>query len=182
MLFVYPAIFHKEDESYWVEFPDLKGCNTYGSTIPEAMEMAQEALGGYLLSLLEHGDNIASPSDISAIHTLSEQGDTRCLCPLRIESQERPVMNTIIRDASLEDAERILEIYGYYVKNTAITFEYDVPTLPEFQERIKNTRKRYPYLVIEQDGIIQGYAYAGAFIGRAACDWSCETTVQFRKE
>lgn len=44
ILFVYPAIFHKEDESYWVEFPDLKGCNTYGSTIPEAMEMAQEAL------------------------------------------------------------------------------------------------------------------------------------------
>ena len=65
MLFVYPAIFHKEDESYWVEFPDLKGCNTYGSTIPEAMEMAQEALTGYLLSLLEHGDNIASPSDIN---------------------------------------------------------------------------------------------------------------------
>ena len=32
------------------------------------MEMAQEALTGYLLSLLEHGDNIASPSDISAIH------------------------------------------------------------------------------------------------------------------
>lgn len=86
-------------------------------------------------------------------------------------------MNTIIRDASLEDAERILEIYGYYVKNTAITFEYDIPTLPEFQERIKNTRKRYPYLVIEQDGTIQGYAYAGAFIGRAACDWSCEMTV-----
>lgn len=68
MLFVYPAIFHKEEDSYWVEFPDLKGCNTYGSTIPEAMEMAQEALTAYLLSLLEHGDNIATPSDISAIH------------------------------------------------------------------------------------------------------------------
>lgn len=68
MLFVYPAIFHKEDESYWVEFPDLKGCNTYGSTIPESMEMAQEALTGYLLSLLEHGDTIASPSDISSFH------------------------------------------------------------------------------------------------------------------
>lgn len=48
MLFVYPAIFHKEDESYWVEFPDLKGCNTYGSIIPEAMEMAQEAFTGFL--------------------------------------------------------------------------------------------------------------------------------------
>ena len=69
MLFVYPAIFHREDGSFWVEFPDLKGCNTYGSTIPEAMEMAQEALTGYLLSLLEHGDDLASPSDISAIHT-----------------------------------------------------------------------------------------------------------------
>ena len=37
--------------------------------------------------------------------------------------------------------------------------------------------KRYPYLVIEQDGIIQGYAYAGAFVNRAAYDWSCEMTV-----
>ena len=35
MLFVYPAIFHKEDESYWVEFPDLKGCQTYGGTLNE---------------------------------------------------------------------------------------------------------------------------------------------------
>ena len=30
MLFVYPAIFHKETDSYWVEFPDLEGCHTYG--------------------------------------------------------------------------------------------------------------------------------------------------------
>lgn len=37
--------------------------------------------------------------------------------------------------------------------------------------------KRYPYLVIEKDGAIQGYAYAGAFVGRAAYDWSCELTV-----
>lgn len=66
MLFVYPATFHKENESYWVEFPDLKGCYSSGSTIPETMEMAQEALTGYLLTLLEHGDNIAAPSDISA--------------------------------------------------------------------------------------------------------------------
>lgn len=87
-------------------------------------------------------------------------------------------MNTvIIRDATLEDAERILEIYAYYVKNTAITFEYDVPTLFEFQNRMKNIMERYPYLVIEKNGIIQGYAYAGAFVGRAAYNWSCELTV-----
>jgi len=65
MLFVYPAIFHKEEETYWVEFPDLQGCYSFGSTIPETMEMAQEALTGYLLTLLEHGDRIATLSGIS---------------------------------------------------------------------------------------------------------------------
>ena len=84
---------------------------------------------------------------------------------------------TIIRDVKPEDTRRLLEIYTYYVENTAITFEYDVPTLEEFQRRIDNTQKRYPYIVIEKDGQVCGYAYAGAFVGRAAYDWSCEMTV-----
>ncbi len=86
-------------------------------------------------------------------------------------------MNIAVRSAKIEDAECILNIYSYYVKNTAITFEYDVPTLLEFQRRMKETMKKYPYLVIEKDGMIQGYAYAGVFKGRAAYDWSCELTV-----
>lgn len=53
MLFVYPAIFHKEKEDFRVEFPDLEGCHTYGSSISETMEAAQEALASYLLTLLE---------------------------------------------------------------------------------------------------------------------------------
>lgn len=68
MLFVYPAIFHEEGNTYWVEFPDLEGCHTYGSSINETMEAAQEALAGYLLTLLEQGAPIASPSDISSLH------------------------------------------------------------------------------------------------------------------
>lgn len=68
MLFVYPAIFHKEDDAFWVEFPDLAGCHTYGSSITETMGAAQEALAGYLLTLLEQEKEIASPSDISTIH------------------------------------------------------------------------------------------------------------------
>ncbi len=66
MLFVYPAIFHKEKDSYWVEFPDLEGCHTYGNSIVESMEAAQEALSGYLLTLLEQGKAIAAPSDVSS--------------------------------------------------------------------------------------------------------------------
>ena len=72
-----------------------------------------------------------------------------------------------IRNAEITDAERLVEIYGYYVKNTAITFEYDIPSLTEFRQRMEQTMRRYPYIVIEQDGVIQGYAYAGAFVGRA---------------
>lgn len=82
-----------------------------------------------------------------------------------------------VRDATLDDAESILKIYDYYVKNTAITFEYDTPSLAEFQSRMKEIMKRYPYLVILQNGEIKGYAYARKFVGRAAYDWSCELTV-----
>ena len=44
-----------------------------------------------------------------------------------------------IRKASENDAEELLGIYAPYVKNTAITFEYDVPTLENFRSRIKST-------------------------------------------
>lgn len=82
-----------------------------------------------------------------------------------------------VQNASMSDAKRILEIYSYYVQNTAITFEYEVPSLDEFKERMESIMRRYPYLVILKDGRIEGYAYAGAFVGRAAYDWSCETTI-----
>ena len=68
MLKVYPAILHKE-AGYWVEFPDLEGCQTCGSTLEETMELAQEALGLYLVSLIENGQEIPAPSSISDITT-----------------------------------------------------------------------------------------------------------------
>ena len=65
-----------------------------------------------------------------------------------------------IRVARVEDAKELLGIYAYYVKNSSLTFEYEVPTLEEFQSRISNTLKTYPYLVAELDNKIVGYAYA----------------------
>ena len=85
--------------------------------------------------------------------------------------------NIVIRSASVNDAEALLNIYAYYVENTAITFEYKVPTVEEFQQRIANTLKKYPYLVAEKEGTILGYAYAGVFKDRAAYDWSAEVTI-----
>ncbi len=82
-----------------------------------------------------------------------------------------------IRAASPADGAELLAIYAPYVKNTAITFDYDVPTLEEFVRRMEVTLKRYPYIVAVADGEILGYAYAGTFKDRAAYDWSVETTV-----
>ena len=87
----------------------------------------------------------------------------------------------MIRVAKREDAEELLKIYSYYVENTAITFEYDVPSVEEFSDRISNTLKKYPYLVLEEEGKILGYTYAGKFKSRAAYDRVVETTIYMDK-
>lgn len=82
-----------------------------------------------------------------------------------------------IRSATLGDAQEILAIYAYYVENTAISFEYEVPSLEEFSARIKRTLEKYPYLVIEDEGRICGYAYAGPLGVRAAYCHSSELSI-----
>lgn len=83
----------------------------------------------------------------------------------------------IIRPAAAEDAEALLNIYAPYVERTAVTFEYTIPSLAEFRDRIINISSRYPYLGAWKDGLLMGYAYASPFKGRAAYDWSVETSI-----
>lgn len=83
----------------------------------------------------------------------------------------------IIEEVNIEDAKELLEIYAPYVEKTAITFEYDVPDLEDFENRIRNTKKKYPYIKAVEDGKIIGYAYAGVFKGRRAYDTSVETSI-----
>lgn len=82
-----------------------------------------------------------------------------------------------IRPATLGDAESIQRIYAPYVKETAISFEYDVPSVEEMARRIGEIQKEYPWIVAEEDGRIVGYAYAHIFHGRAAYQWSVETSI-----
>ena len=63
---------------------------------------------------------------------------------------------TTIRSAVPDDAERLLEIYSYYVLNTAVSFEYDVPSADEFRHRIETTLKKYPYLVSQLPAAYRG--------------------------
>ncbi|MGN1350326.1 MAG: GNAT family N-acetyltransferase [Anaerovoracaceae bacterium] len=87
-----------------------------------------------------------------------------------------------IRIVREEDAEELLAIYAPYVRETAISFEYEVPTVEEFRSRIRGTLQRYPYLAAERDGVLLGYAYAGPFKQRAAYDRSVEMTVYVRQD
>ena len=88
----------------------------------------------------------------------------------------------VIRSAVPGDAKALLAIYAPYVRDTAVTFEYSVPSEAEFARRIEETLKKYPYLVLEEAGQAMGYAYAGPFKSRAAYDWAVETTIYLRRD
>lgn len=82
-----------------------------------------------------------------------------------------------IRPVKLCDIPDMLKIYEYYIINTAITFEYVVPTIEEFTGRVRQVMQRYPYLVAEVEGYIVGYAYANILKDRKAYEWSVETSI-----
>lgn len=85
--------------------------------------------------------------------------------------------NLNIRVATAADAVALLKIYAPYVEKTAITFDYEIPTIEEFTTKIERLLEKYPVLVAESvDGIV-GYAYADAFKNKAAYDWAVETTI-----
>lgn len=88
--------------------------------------------------------------------------------------------NYYIRYAEPDDAAALLDIYSYYVQNTAISFEYDVPSLQEFKNRIENILERYPYIVLENPDGIAGYAYAAPFKTREAYKYSVEITIYLK--
>jgi len=87
-----------------------------------------------------------------------------------------------IRFAVPEDAEAILEIYAPYILETVITFEYEVPSVEAFRQRMEGMMYDYPYLVWEEDGVILGYAYAHRQMERAAYDWTAELSVYLRRD
>lgn len=87
-----------------------------------------------------------------------------------------------IRNAQFGDAANLVAIYAPYVEKTAITFETQVPTVEDFENRIKKTMEKFPYLVAIEEGQIVGYAYASTYYARAAYDWTVELSVYVQKE
>lgn len=87
-----------------------------------------------------------------------------------------------IERVTVEDAEELLSIYAPYVRETAVSFEYEVPSPAEFQDRIRRISAILPYIKCVENGEILGYAYADKFKNRRAYDWSVEVTVYVRKD
>ena len=90
--------------------------------------------------------------------------------------------NLKIRQAEPEDAARLVEIYAPYITDTAVSFEYKVPSVEEFQNRIRHIKEKYPYLICEKDGKIVGYAYASAYSSREAYDWTAVSSIYVDKQ
>ncbi len=86
----------------------------------------------------------------------------------------------MVRSAKIEDATQITDIYNYYILNTTVTFEKTPITSDNMKERIENTQVKYPWLVLEVDNRIQGYAYATDWKPRGAYRHSVESTVYLR--
>jgi L-amino acid N-acyltransferase YncA len=84
---------------------------------------------------------------------------------------------TNLRIAKPEDAAGILAIYAPYIENTSFTFETEVPAAAAFAERISHYLENWPWLVVEDNGVIAGYAYASRYRERVAYQWSVECSV-----
>lgn len=81
-----------------------------------------------------------------------------------------------IRVAQPSDAEAIAAIYAPVVRDTAISFEVEPPTVDEMRRRIAATLQTHPWLVAERDRQVIGYAHAGRHKDRAAYRWSVDFT------
>ena len=84
------------------------------------------------------------------------------------------------RLARSSDAAAIRDIYAPIVRDTPISFEYEVPSVAEIAARMEHVLQSRPWLVYEAAGEVLGYAYATTFRSRAAYDWGPEVSIYVR--
>lgn len=81
-----------------------------------------------------------------------------------------------IRFATAADAAQVQAIYAPFVRDTVVSFESEPPDVEEMRERIAKTLATHPWLVLERDGAIAGYAYAGKHRERIGYQWSTDVS------
>lgn len=101
MKLVYPAIFYKEGNSYYVEFPDLEGCQSFGDTFEETFENSKEALVGYCLSILENGQSLPKPTPLDKIKV--EENSFTSIVETHTSLKDKAVKKTLTIPSWLND-------------------------------------------------------------------------------
>lgn len=85
MRIVYPATVEKIDNQYWLEFPDLEGCQTWGDTLEETLNNATEALEGYMLVRMENELPINEPSELSDVCVYGNMEKHLISCEINVD-------------------------------------------------------------------------------------------------
>ena len=88
----------------------------------------------------------------------------------------------MIRAATVADVPAMLEIYAPHVLTTTNSFEYEVPSIETFTDRVTTYTKQFPWLVWEENGCVKGYAYASLPFSRPGYRWCCEVSIYLAPE
>jgi len=86
-------------------------------------------------------------------------------------------MRASIRLAEERDAAAVAEIYAPFCESTVVSFEYSAPSAEEIARRIQTITRHHPWLLLDDTGVIAGYAYASRHRERAAYGWSVDVAV-----
>ena len=86
----------------------------------------------------------------------------------------------MIRPVILGDAAAITEIYNYYIENTTVSFEELPVSCSEMENRIRKVTSKFPWLVLEENGVIQGYAYLSTWKERISYRYTAEVSIYLK--
>jgi L-amino acid N-acyltransferase YncA len=88
------------------------------------------------------------------------------------------MLPVLIRPSTPGDLAAVTAVYGWHVRHGTGTFEIDPPDMAEMARRREDVvAKALPYLVLEQEGAVLGYAYANSFRPRPAYRFCLEDSV-----
>jgi phosphinothricin acetyltransferase len=85
--------------------------------------------------------------------------------------------DTSIRLATIDDAESVLAIYGPVIRDSATSFEIELPTVDDISGRMHTNLQKYPWIVCSEGDAVCGYAYGSTHRARSAYGWTVETSV-----
>ncbi|MDR1316597.1 MAG: GNAT family N-acetyltransferase [Spirochaetales bacterium] len=86
----------------------------------------------------------------------------------------------MIRPITLADTAAVTDIYNYYIVNTTASFE-ELPITPlEMENRIRNITSKFPWLILEENGTIAGYAYLSTWKERVSYRYTAEVSIYLK--